>query len=919
MISSIFAQLCPHTASWFSHQVTAFLLNSSSYPTSVRWYQLRGDFPRPSFAKAHTPFHSFLVISASMSNASSTCNLGYSFVSSAALSNNICDVELILSDIPFISVGMLTFGASAFFLVIRHFTLSVVSLYFSVLLSFIAVVIDLTQILIRDLTQATVQPSITAREILLALSIGLRFLFYWLYLSEPPIEEPRPHSFQDRWNNFLTLTSQDNIHSGNWARWGVSGSYAKVALLATIPAITALQIIWRVIQRYHIYGPVYAVNVTLEVVVSISLLLKLLFNTLPSSSIARSHTFGEYGFPILALIFNIGISFGNLIYFAFTESILGRLLQAIELYILIVFMMILHFFRHKKTPAISKTVDAALLRVKLPEQARESTFRLSPPVASTPRVTALSNSGNQTRSINADVSRHSVLATVSRAPWVYWRMSNGQANQDEEKVKLWDQSEAGKGALDLPDVGQGSTGNQSMTSAASVTDRVSTEWRDIVNDSVPNSSGLSVLDAQSASTGSKNGSVSSGQIRQAVRADIPARPHPLKLQTMSLIAIPATATSSNENGAAVVMTAPPDPPAQDSPIYAIKGFTPQPPQVHSRQCSSSRSLEELLELKNELDKTIAMLRLFSPSSPISHSPASASPSSPSSPRSDSNQTEQLRRSSSTGARSQSEFSLSNFPTPPWSASRVPSLPTPLPAVKLRSKEDRWARLRLGQDAISDTLGLPLPRIPAALADMPSSPRSDFTSDFHCQEDCGILPADARRPYKFDSGGTQYEITSFIGDLTTPDGHRNATMDRPSDESVLPSPSGAAGLLRLPPSSARRRRSQLSMQMRLSPVPNSVGETSDPESAVPLVQRRMRPLILPSTKITSPHVQSFNVSTGTRSSRRLTGLQQRPQVAPESDGSRPLPKVAHAPGSFERPRPPPLVFRSDDEYFSAGAR
>lgn len=425
-------------------------------------------------------------------------------------------------------------------------------------------------------------------------------------------------------------------------------------------------------------------------------------------------------------------------------------------------MMILHFFRHKNTPAISKTVDAALLRVKLPEQARESTFRLSPPVASTPRVTTLSNSGNQSRSINADVSRHSVLATVSRAPWVYWSMSNGQANQDEEKVKLWDQGEAGKGALDLPDVGQGSTGNQSMTSAASVTDRVSTEWRDIVNDSVPNSSGLSIIDAQSASTGSKNGSVSSGQIRQAVLADIPARPHPLKLQTMSLIAIPATATSSNENGAAVVMTAPPDPPAQDSPIYAIKGFTPQPPQVHSRQCSSSRSLEELLELKNELDKTIAMLRLFSPSSPISHSPASASPSSPSSPRSDSNQTEQLRRSSSTGARSQSEFSLSNFPTPPWSASRVPSLPTPLPAVKLRSKEDRWARLRLGQDAISDTLGLPPPRIPAALADMPSSPRSDFTSDFHCQEDSGILPADARRPYKFDSGGTQYEITSFIG-------------------------------------------------------------------------------------------------------------------------------------------------------------
>ncbi|KAG2044699.1 hypothetical protein BDR03DRAFT_937044 [Suillus americanus] len=885
------------------------------------------------------PFHSFLVISASMSDASSTCNLGYSFVSSAASSNNNCDVELVLSDIPFISVGMLAFGVSTFFFVIRHFTLSVVSLYFSVLLSFAAVIIDLTQIVIRDLTQVTVQPLITAREVLLALSVGLRFLFYWLYVSEAPIGEPQPPSFQDRWNDFLTLSSQDNIHSGNWDRWGVSGSYAKLALLATIPAITALQIIWRVIQQYHNYGPVYAVNVTLEVIVSILLLLKLLFNTVPTSSIARSHTFREYGFPILTLTFGIGISAGNLILFAFTESIVGRLLQAVELYILIVFMMILHFFRHKKSPSISKTRNLALLKVKLPEHARESTFRLSTPVASTPRVTTLFSAENQSRSTNADATRHSVLATVRCAPWVSWSMSHGQSSQDEEKARLWDQNEAGKGAFDPS---QGSAGNQSVTSAASVMDRVSTEWKDIVNDSVPSFSRLSMLDAQSASAGSRNDSVSSGQIWQAVRADISTRPHPLKLQTMSLITIPATATSSNEHGVAVIMTAPPDPPTQDSPIYAIKGCTPQPPQVHSRQCSSSRSLEELLELQNDLDKTIATLRLFSPNAPISHSPTSTSPtstppSSPSSSRSDSNQTDQLRQSSSASARTLSDFSLSNFPSPPWLASRAPSLPAPLPTVKLRSKEDRRARLRLGQDSISDTLGLPPPRIPAALADMPSSPRSDLTSDTPYQEDNRISPADAWRSYRIDSGGTQYEITSFIGDLTTPDSHRNVTIDKPSDESggsalnlgaaechgsreasphlsVSPFRPSPLGLLRLP-SSARYGRSQFSTQTRLSPVSNSEGEASNPdlESALPLVQRGMRPLILPSMTITSsPRVQPLNV----RSSRRLTGLPQRPQLAPDSSA---LSEDVHAPGAFERPRPAPLLFRSDDEYFSTSAR
>lgn len=896
----------------------------------VPWYQPQRGLPRRfPLAKTRTPFHSSLVIFASMSDASSTCNLGYSFVSSVVSSDTNCDVELILSDVPFISAGMLAFGVSAFFLIIRHFTLSIVCLYFSVLLSFAAVVIDLTQILIRDMIQVTVHSLITAREVFLALSLGLRFLFYWLYVSEPPIGEPQSPSFQNRRNNFLTLSSHYNIHSGNWARWGVSGWYAKVALLAAIPAITALQVIWRVIRRYHIYGSVYAVDVTLEVVLSISLLLKLLFNTVPTSSISQSHTFREYGCPILALMFNIGISVGNLFLFAFTESILGRLLQAVELCILIVFMMILLFFRHKKTPAIFKTRDSALLKFKLPEQARESTFRLSPLVTSTPRVTTLFSSENQSRSINPDVTRHSVLATVSCAPWVPWSMAHGQSNQDEEKAKLWDQNEAGKEALDPSDVGKGSAGNQSMTSAASITDKVSTEWRDIVNDSVLNSSRLSMSDVHSTGTGSCH----------AARADIPARSHPLKLQTMSLITIPPTATSSNENRTTVIMTAPPDPPAQDSPIYAIKGFTPRPQQVPNSQHSSSRSLEELLKLQIELDKTIATLRLFSPSSPISHSPISASPSSPSSSSSDSNQAEQLRQSSSTDVRTLSDISLSSFPSPPWLASWPASLPAPVPAAKLRSKEDRLARLRLGQDSISDTLGLPLPRIPAALADMPSSPHSDLTSDSSYQEGNRIFPADAGRSYRFDSGGTQYEITSFIGDLTTPNGHRNAMIGKPSDEAgesalnlgvaenhgskeassnlsispFRPSPLRAARLLRLPPSPARRRRSQL--QMELLPVPNLKGEASDPdlESAVP---RSMRPLILPSMTVTSPpHVQLLDASTGMGSSTGLTGLVQKPQLAPDSSVSRPLPEP---PGTFKRPRPAPLIICSDDKYFSTGA-
>ncbi|OAX44752.1 hypothetical protein K503DRAFT_852339 [Rhizopogon vinicolor AM-OR11-026] len=872
-----------------------------------------------------------------------TCNSEYNSILFPWLSNN-CEIELILSDIPLISVGILAFGVSAFFIVIRRFTFSVVSLYFSVLLSFAAAIIDLT--LIRDLSQ----PLITTRDILLALSLGLRFLFYWLHVSEPPIGEQRPPSFLRRRSDFLSLNPQVELHSGSWARLGVAGSYAKFALLATIPAITVLQIIWRVFQRYNSYSPVYAADVTLEVIVSVLLLLKLLSNTVATSSIPRTHTFRECGFPIIALIFNIGISIGNLVRFAFTETTVGRLLQGVELYILIVFMTIYHFFCHTQVSAVPNMRNLATKKVELPEQLRVSTFRLSPPAVSTYRISTPSSREIQGRNVNTDGARHSALASVGRAtPWVSWRVSRTQSNQDEDKAKLWDQGEAEKGVLDSPNADQGSVGHHRMVSAASVMDEVFTSWREIADDPVPLAT--ATPDKLSVSTRSKGGSLSSAHIWDAVRGNAPRRS--LKFPPLSHIEIPATATSSNGSGAAVIMSAPPDPPSQDSLIYESSGVTGRSPTT-SRKHSSNTSLDQLKDLQNELDKIIETLRLFSPSSPSSPN----SPISTSSSRSDSNYDEQRRQSSSTirqssstgrqssstgrqssstGARTLSDFSLSNFPSPPWLASEMPSLPTPFPAHNRRLKEDRRARLGSRQGSISDILKLPPPpRIPAALTDMPSSPHSDLTSDPY-QEDNGTLPAAAGRPSIFNSGGTQYEITSFIGDLTTPGGYREPMRDVSWDEFgenplnftrniedsgvssclpttlLRPSPLRAAELTGSSPSFTRN-----STQEMLSLVLGSEKQASEPSSdSMELTgQRRMRPLILPSMTISYPpsHSQLLSISPGARSSRRMFGLPPRP-------GFR-VPKAPHedtlASEAFARPKPPPLIIRSDDEYFAKRA-
>ena len=401
-------------------------------------------------------------------------------------------------------------------------------------------------------------------------------------------------------------------------------------------------------------------------------------------------------------------------------------------------------------------------KIELPEQLRASTFRLSPPVVSTPSLLTPFSSGIQGRSIHTD-SRHSYRGSVGRAiPWVPWRVSRIESDQEEDRTKLWDQGE--KGNFGPPDVNPGSAEHQKMAPAASAMDEESTRWRDIVNDSVPYSPATAASDNLPLSAMSKDGSLNNENSWDAIRVS----KRSLGLRPMSPIS--TTVTSPDESGVAVTMTAPPDSPSQSPPnIYELNGITGQSP-TSSRKYTSGTSLDQFRELQHELDRIITTLRQFSPGSPISPTPTSSS-------KSDSNDDGKMlqpssagRQSSSTGrqsfstggARTLSDFSLSNFPDPPWLPSQVPSLPTLLPAHNPRLKEGRRARLASRQDSSPNTLPLPPPpRIPAALTDVPSSPHSDLISDSPYQAN-ETLPAIARGPSMFNSGGTQYEITSFIG-------------------------------------------------------------------------------------------------------------------------------------------------------------
>lgn len=195
--------------------------------------------------------------------------------------------------------------------------LSVV-LYLSVLSAFISSLLDLSQILQRGRDNidknsdlGSVSGLIVAREIGFAVSIGLRFVFFWLFVAEPPRGEkptPIPH---DPKTNILVYSLKETSHSGAWGRWGILGQILRWKLFAITLVIGVLQIVWRTVPSDKKLGPVYGAEATLEIVASALFILKLLLNTMISTVAPKSRILRRYSPMIVALLINMGLGIGN--------------------------------------------------------------------------------------------------------------------------------------------------------------------------------------------------------------------------------------------------------------------------------------------------------------------------------------------------------------------------------------------------------------------------------------------------------------------------------------------------------------------------------------------------------------------------------------------------------------------------------
>lgn len=108
---------------------------------------------------------------------------------------------------------------------LSHFS-AVMFISSSILLAFFAVILDLTQTLLRikkvndGLSIDSIVPFIIAREVLFAVAVSLRFMAFWAFVGESPRgEAPAVDERDQRPTNLFAIGSDaSSLHSGSWDR-----------------------------------------------------------------------------------------------------------------------------------------------------------------------------------------------------------------------------------------------------------------------------------------------------------------------------------------------------------------------------------------------------------------------------------------------------------------------------------------------------------------------------------------------------------------------------------------------------------------------------------------------------------------------------------------------------------------------------
>lgn len=395
--------------------------------------------------------------------------------------------EKLIADIPFYSVGILAFGVATFFFVMNRMQKHVFDVLLAAFLAFISALLDFGQLIIisRGVFTGAVFPLRIARELGYAVSFGMRFFFFWRFVAMPPRGEIAILPTPGRSNR--SFAADEEFHSGSWGRWGITGVMAKYALLVGTVAIGVTQSIWRLGFAFGLirFTSVYRADAILQIVMSGLFILKLVGNSYLSPLTPRWRTVRDYIPVATAMSIGLGIAIGNLLCMRFSESSLGRFLQSIELYILILYVLIATFYNmpvrasmiadalaHERARANSSFVG-----IDMRSSVRGSTFRITPPNVSTPNLEmtreleAAGTNGVPSRLLRPDLPRR-ISTTERLATWIQNRLS-GRPTERELDAQVYSTRgrgrdvEAGQESYDYADKKRLVTDNQSEVSEGS--------------------------------------------------------------------------------------------------------------------------------------------------------------------------------------------------------------------------------------------------------------------------------------------------------------------------------------------------------------------------------------------------------------------------------------------------------------------
>ncbi|RDB28900.1 hypothetical protein Hypma_015388 [Hypsizygus marmoreus] len=769
-------------------------------------------------------------------------------------------LESVLSDIPFLCVGLMAFGVFTFVLFLKRVNLVAIYLYVSSFLAFAAAILDLGNILTTnwDSTSSDADSAsalVVAREVGLALSLGFSYLFLWHLVAQSFLHQVPSH------DDVPSETSSTKLaHGASWERWGVFGLLFKWSLLGLTFAITILQIFWRISMPNARFGTVYIAEATIEVIVSALFMLKLVLNVFLSPLTPWWRPMRTAVAPIVALLISAGLGLGNLVALAFSETTLGRFLRAVEMYILILFFLTISFYKFKlpSHPTPPPQVNRSSSFFVLPSKMQVSPYPIPPRNVRNSDIIPIRHPNLVA---NLEPKRRSFASTLSQ---LSARIIPRKADLRESAERIWD---------DDKELGLGSSHSPVAQPEAPVPDAAVLNQFPIEIDSSKVENHVAGSDEQPSPARRPWTEVSISSyygMERGVNTSLP--PAILSRET-------------------------------DSPVYGLNGIISRSrvPEAASRPLSNL-SFDELLRQQTELDKSIAALRLIpsGASSPIPESQPEVADPLPSKAsgnpitRSTSLSTNSYLGRKPESVSNRSDFSLSIFPEPPVADVE--------PMATSRRLEMFAGRPRT-QHQRTSPVDMALDSIPGIVAEDEKA-------------SLPVSPSRSENNVKFDSAGTQYDVTSFIGGLTGP---TSGTMLLTGSMTLSDVESEDESTPKIVPVNLSITQSVRPMILASSvtlslPTSSDKASSVDPNRETRPLRREpsvtLRPLLLGTSNQAVPVIlpSSTMVPIGTRriisKGGILSGNPRRPIIGPPSlppeDG-----RGDQAPGAFEHPRPPPL--------------